>query len=197
MAKKISKHSRAARRGLIDTDTSNEAKSLESIPREKSDVKKSIIRTTIKNENLLNKKLELSKIKKSTTKKKTSALKHKLERSDKISGILATKIDQSIARAKYIQNARKSGWDKTNQSITLENHLAQELKSASGLGDEEEKKKELTQEELDKIEEDEYVKSIFAKKEEQKEEEEEEEEEETPNKSLANNRFALLDDIED
>ena len=57
--------------------------------------------------------------------------------------------------------------------------------------------KELTQEELDKIEEDEYVKSIFAKKEEQKEEEEEEEEEETPNKSLANNRFALLDDIED
>ena len=53
----------------------------------------------------------------------------------------------------------------------------------------------MTQEELDKIEEDEYVKSIFAKKEEQKEEEEEEEE--TPNKSLANNRFALLDDIED
>ena len=105
--------------------------------------------------------------KKSTTKKKTSALKHKLERSDKISGILATKIDQSIARAKYIQNARKSGWDKTNQSITLENHLAQELKSASGLGDEEEKK-ELTQEELDKIEEDEYVKSIFAKKEEKR-----------------------------
>ncbi|CAX42251.1 uncharacterized protein, putative [Candida dubliniensis CD36] len=187
MAKKISKHSRAARRGLIDTDTNNEAKSLESIPREKSDVKKSIIRTTIKNENLLNKKLELSKIKKSTNKKKTSALKHKLERSDKLSGVLATKIDQSIARAKYVQNARKSGWDKTNQNITLENHLAEELKSASGLG---EKKKELTQEELDKIEEDEYVKSIFAKKEEQQEKE-------TPNSSLGNNRFALLNDIED
>ena len=43
MAKKISKHSRAARRGLIDTDTSNEAKSLESIPREKSDVKNQLL----------------------------------------------------------------------------------------------------------------------------------------------------------
>ena len=48
MAKKISKHSRAARRGLIDAESSAEVKSLESLPRENSGVKKSIIRTTIK-----------------------------------------------------------------------------------------------------------------------------------------------------
>lgn len=118
MAKKISKHSRAARRGLIDAESSAEVKSLESLPRENSGVKKSIIRTTIKNENLLNKKLEKNRIKK-TNKKKTSALKHKLERSGRLSGVLETKIEKSIARAKYVQNARKSGWDKINQGITI------------------------------------------------------------------------------
>ena len=126
MAKKVSKHSRAARRGLIDTDSSGEAKSLESLPRENSGVKKSIIRTTIKNENLLNKKLEKSKIKK-INKKQTSALKHRVERSGKLSGVLETKIEKSIARAKYVQNARKSGWDKINQTIILDNTIAKKV----------------------------------------------------------------------
>ncbi|EMG48325.1 ECM1 Shuttling pre-60S factor ECM1 [Candida maltosa Xu316] len=185
MAKKVSKHSRAARRGLIDAEGSGEAKSLESLPRENSEVKKSIIRTTIKNENLLTKKMELSKVKKASSKKKTSALKHKLERSSKVSGILATKIDQSIQRAKYVQNARKSGWDKTNQSIKIENHLAEELRNAV-------KEKELTQEEIDKMEEDEYVKDFYAKDEPKEEQEQEEEK----TSSLGSNRFALLDDVE-
>ncbi|CAI5759537.1 unnamed protein product [Candida verbasci] len=180
MGKKTSKHSRAARRRDIDE---NEDKSnlISSIPNKNSDVKKSIIRTTIKNENLLNKKMELSKIRKSSdsNKKKSTSLKHKIERSTKISGILANKIDQSIQRAKYVQNARKSDWKKTNFDIEIKNHLANELKVD---------KVELTQEDLDKMVEDEYVKDFFEITKEDKPKEDK--------VNLATNKFSILDETE-
>lgn len=130
---------------------------------ENSDVKKSIIRTTIKNENLLAKKMELNRIKKKGNKKLNSALKHKSERTSKLQGVLSTKIQQSIERAKYVQNARKSGWDKINKSIEVSNALVER----AGVPSEQEQQQ---------AEEDEYVKQFFAdgpaeeKKEEKKEE---------------------------
>lgn len=84
---------------------------------EDDSVRKSIIRTAIKNENLLAKKMELLRVKKNTATRKTSSLKHKLQRSSKLDGVLGNKIEQSIARAKYVQSARKAGWDQINRSI--------------------------------------------------------------------------------
>lgn len=117
---------------------------------ENSDVKKSIIRTTIKNENLLARKMELDKVRKRGNKKKTSTLKHKNDRGVNVEGILATKIQQSIDRAKYVQSARKAGWDQINKSITI--------KSVGGESQEPTK----TQAQIDRDEEDEYVKQFYA-----------------------------------
>lgn len=154
-----------------------------SIPKvESNDVRKSIIRTTIHNENLLAKKMENPRIKKNT-KKKTSSLKHKVERSDKLSGVLSMKIEQSIARAKYVQNLRKAGWDQINKSITIKNDLMQELKA---------KDSTKSTEELEKEVEDEYVKKFF----EDGEKAEEKEEEESTKIGLSNNAFALLEETE-
>lgn len=114
MAKKVSKHSRAARRGY--EEESNEAKELGKLPKRDSyedDVKKSIIRSNIINENLLAKKMEKKKI----TKRKTNTIRQKSNRFNTTSGILNTKIDQSIARHNFIQQSRKSGWDKINEQI--------------------------------------------------------------------------------
>lgn len=170
----VSKRSRAARRGLIDEE--GEAKELKNVPKpEMDDVRKSIIRTTIKNENLLAKKMENLKIKK-TNKKKTNNLKSKLERSSKLDGVLSSKIEQSIARAKYIQALRKAGWDQINSNITITNnmvdtHVPQEKSDAQ----------------VEKEAEDEYVNQFFN----------EEPKEKTPTyvKSSAN-RFALLEEEE-
>lgn len=121
---KISKHSRAARRGLI-RDV-GEARDLELVPKvDGGEIKKTIIRNTISNENLLNRKMENSRIRKHN-KKKTSALVHKVERNQKLGGVLITKIEQSITRARYIQGLRKAGWDQINKSIVIKNHLKEE-----------------------------------------------------------------------
>lgn len=166
----------------MDNDE-GEASSLASIPKpENDDVKKSIIRTTIKNENLLAKKMENSKIRKSN-KKKTSALKHKVERSDKLTGVLATKIEQSIARAKYVQNARKSGWEQINKTITIKNDMAEEIKSASV-------EPEKTVEEIEKDAEDEYVRQFYGN------DATNEEKDDVSVRPTSNNRFALLDEAE-
>lgn len=168
----MSKHSRAARRGLIEDE--GEAKELASIPKaESSDVKKSIIRTTIKNENLLAKKMENSKIRKSkASTKKTNTLKKKIDRSDKLSGVLSTKIEQSIARAKYVQSARKANWSQIDKSA-LEGMSV----NISAL----EKPKPKTEAELEKEEEDAYVADFYN-----------DETTEQPALVTSNNRFAVL-----
>lgn len=141
----VSKHSRAARRGEIDEG--GEARLLEKLAKENDGVKKSIIRTSIKNENLLAKKMENLKIRKAN-RKKTSALKHRLERSGKVDGVLQSKIEQSIARAKYVQGARKSGWEQINNKIDI-------------LGASEEADKKKPAKEIEREEEDAYVDQFF------------------------------------
>ncbi|KAK6459385.1 Alb1-domain-containing protein [Scheffersomyces xylosifermentans] len=183
MAKKVSKRSRAARRGLIDDE--GEARDLSNLPKSESDdVKKSIIRTTIKNENLLQKKMENSKVKKTMNKKKTNSLKHKLERSDKLSGVLSTKIEQSIARAKYVQSSRKAGWDLINKTITIKNNMVEENNSTPTTT-------EKTEEEMEQDAEDEYVKNFF-----DGEKEESKDEEDKPVRPNSANAFALLEETE-
>ncbi|ODV65116.1 hypothetical protein HYPBUDRAFT_153996 [Hyphopichia burtonii NRRL Y-1933] len=180
MAKKVSKHSRAARRGLED-DVSHEAKELSSIPKEEnSDVKKSIIRTTIKNENLLNKKIENKRIKK-LNRKSTSSLKHKTERSSKIEGILNHKIQQSMERAKYVQNARKSGWERINKDIQIKNDVHDELNEQP----------KITQEQEDQMEEDAYVEDFY--KDGCEDHKDGSEDHELPSSA---NKFALLEETE-
>lgn len=195
MAKKISKRSRAARRGDI-TDEAPIISTSTKESHENDGVRKSIIRTQIKNETLLNKKIEASRIRKQQqqdSKKKSSSLKHKVDRSDKLQGILASKIDASIARAKYVQNARKSNWDKTNASIEIRNHMIEEGKL-----------KQLTQEEIDQMEEDEYVRKFYEDDDIEEKDggadaagaDEAKGDGEVEKKTLANNKFALLDEVE-
>ncbi|KAI5955408.1 ECM1 [Candida margitis] len=193
--RKLSKRSRAARRGEVTDDANAPIIATSTKESHENDgVRKSIIRTQIKNETLLNKKIEASRIRKqqqSDQKKKSSSLKHKVDRSDKLQGILASKIDASIARAKYVQNARKSNWDKTNSNIEIRNHMIE--KEASGEG------KELTQEEIDRMEEDEYVRNFYENDDDVKVDDKEkggDSDEGDEKKALANNKFALLDEIE-
>lgn len=128
---------------------SGEAASLQNVPKlENDDLKKSIIRTTIKNENLLAKKMEMSKIRKKGNKKLNRSLKHKTDRSSRVDGVLATKIQLAVERAKYVQNARKSGWDLINKSIAITNDLIEKTQPKS-------------EEELEREAEDEYVKQFF------------------------------------
>lgn len=136
-----------------------EAKTLASVPKLASnDVRDSIIRTTIKNENLLARKMENDAIRKKSNKKKTSALKHKLGRTEKLDGVLATKIQQSIERAKYVQTARKLGWDQINKSISI--------KPAEKTTEEKPK----LEEEIQMEEEDAYVEKFFERSKPEKEE---------------------------
>ncbi|KAI5965800.1 ECM1 [Candida pseudojiufengensis] len=189
MVKKVSKRSRAARRGEIPDDINNKSSTTtksESI-NNNDGLKKSIIRTQIKNENLLNKKIESSKIKKNN-KKKSSTIKTKLERNNKLAGILENKIDSSIARASYIQKARKSNWDKTNSNIEIKNHLSDDFKI-------EQPEKELTEEEILKLKEDELVRDFY-KDEEINDENEEKDENDDDKPDLSNNKFALLEEVE-
>lgn len=135
MAKKILKHSRAARRGLIDDGV---ALDLAKLPKaEPEAVRKSIIRTTITNENLLVKKMELSKIKKLQPKRHTRQVKRQAA-ADKL-GVLLAKIAQSVARARMVQAARKAGWDQINKaaraSVEPDQLLVAKLAVKLGSGD--------------------------------------------------------------
>ncbi|CAK7913158.1 shuttling pre-60S factor Ecm1p [[Candida] anglica] len=169
MAKKISKRSRAARRGEID-ETTGSAQELENIPKTSDGVKSSIIRTTIKNEELLAKKMEKKQTTGKVAKKKNNAIRSRLERSDKLAGVLGSKIEQSIARARYVQSSRKAGWDQINKNINIRPTA-----------------KEKTEEELKAEEEDEAVKEFFEGAEEQAE---------IQKKQKVINAFALLDEAE-
>lgn len=162
----------------------DEAKDLASLPKaESDDVKKSIIRTTIKNEGLLNKKMENQRIKK-MNRKKTNSLKHRLERSNKVDGVLSTKIEQSIARAKYVQNSRKSAWDQINKGISIANGLV-----------ENEEPSEKSEEQIEKEKEDAYVQQFF---EGDSNKQEQSTDDNTPSKpdNKNMNRFALLEESE-
>lgn len=86
---------------------------------ENNDVKNSIIRTTIKNENLLAQKMEKDKVRKNNSKKLNNSLRAKTDRSAKVEGVLATKIQQSIDRARFVQGMRKAGWDHINKTINV------------------------------------------------------------------------------
>lgn len=139
-------------------------------------MKKSIIRTSIKNENLLAKKMENLRVKKANQ-RKTSALKHRLDRSNKVDGVLQSKIEQSIARAKYVQGARKSGWEQINSSIDAASSGATEAKK--------------TAKQIDREEEDAYVDQFF------KDDAEETAEKEEPSVLFSSgNAFAALEETE-
>ncbi|KAK6199423.1 Alb1-domain-containing protein [Scheffersomyces amazonensis] len=196
MAKKISKHSRAARRGELNDD--GEGKDLSKVAKaENNDVKKSIIRTTIKNENLLMKKMENQKIKKTLNKKKSNAIRHRVERNDKLTGVLANKIEQSIARARYVQATRKAGWDKINKNLTLENNSVTIIDSDSVVhSNTPEITPEKTAEDIEKEEEDAYVREFYGQDAAPQDKVEESTDTATPTSSLANNRFALLEETE-
>ncbi|QLQ81750.1 hypothetical protein HG537_0F05120 [Torulaspora globosa] len=126
MAKKVSKHSRAARRGI---DEEPESKALAELPRaEKTDLTNILTRTAAKNEALLEAKLRnknKNKVSKKRLKEKldtsvVGADKERFERALNVANRLDGKIARSVSRAKYVQNARKAGWDSTNQQIRRE-----------------------------------------------------------------------------
>lgn len=130
--------------------------------------------------------MELDKIKKKGTKRKTSLLKHKAERNDRVEGVLATKIQQSIDRAKYVQDARKLDWDRINQNIRIQNEIRIR-----------ENKPELTEKEREQAEEDAYVKLFYMDMDKDTENTEEpEQKEEQQKKPNDGNRYALLDEAE-
>ncbi|KAL6939972.1 hypothetical protein ACO0QE_003850 [Hanseniaspora vineae] len=140
MAKKISKHSRAARKAEAEV---HEIKELADLPRaEKTDIAGSLIRTASKNEDLLNRKMERkqrgkNRIGKNSGKNELGLKdklknvdlgfleKEKLQKSLNFTNVLDGKISKSISRAKYVQGARKAGWDATNSRIRAELQLAQ------------------------------------------------------------------------
>lgn len=142
MAKKISKHSRAARRSEIELEP--EAKSLESLPRaEKTDLSNILIRTAAKNEALLDAKIQKKQDRKkmfkqqNTKKALESRLQNALNNSDKdrlehalnITNRLDGKISKSIARAKYVQNSRKANWDQINDLLKTNHNNIKDAKS--------------------------------------------------------------------
>lgn len=118
-------------------------------------------------------------------KKNNSAVKHKSDRGLKVEGILATKIQQSIDRARFVQNARKSGWEQINKSVNLV------------LKKEEVEDLAKSQAQIEKEEEDEYVKQFYmdAGKEDDVEKKEAKREEVKAG-AMKGNVFALLDEAE-
>ncbi|SMN18755.1 similar to Saccharomyces cerevisiae YAL059W ECM1 Pre-ribosomal factor involved in 60S ribosomal protein subunit export [Maudiozyma saulgeensis] len=156
MAKKISKHSRAARRSEFEIDSG--VKDLESLPRaEKTDLSNILIRTAAKNEALLDAKIQKKQdrkkffrekyTKKTLEKKLQEALnnddKERLEHALNITNRLDGKVSRSIARAKYVQSSRKANWDQTNEIIK------RKLNNASILDKAQTKKNNNEDEELD------------------------------------------------
>ncbi|SCU82314.1 LAFA_0C10462g1_1 [Lachancea sp. 'fantastica'] len=122
MGKKVSKNSRASRRyEALDT----EAQTLAQLPRAQNlDVTNKLIRTASKSERLLEAKM---KKKERTGKKvgkkdiKKGALENldsdRVARALNITNRLDGKVEKAKARAKYVQAARKAGWESTNESI--------------------------------------------------------------------------------
>lgn len=136
---KISKNSRAAKRAGVSTR--NELKELQNVGRaEKTDFSRVHIKQAIleKNSNLLQSKIEKkreSKIKNNINKRKekiiaqyklsqnsklenlkidNKALLTNIEKSLNINNQLHNKILKSKQRARYVQSARKAGWEQTN-----------------------------------------------------------------------------------
>ncbi|KAI0464659.1 hypothetical protein LJB42_002279 [Komagataella kurtzmanii] len=117
MARKVSKHSRAARRGELAMDA--EIKSLENIPTaQETDVANSIIRATAKNESLLSQKMNKKRGSKNKISKESLSKSSRSFRVDS-GGRLSTKIQHSIERFKNVQFLRKSSWD-TIDKVTKE-----------------------------------------------------------------------------
>lgn len=136
---KISKNSRAAKRAGVSTRL--ELKELQTVGRaEKTDFSRVLIKQAIldKNSDLLQKKIEKkkdSKLSNNINKKKekiiaqlklsqnsklenlkidNKALLTNIERSLNITNQLDNKIMKSKQKARYVQAARKAGWDQTN-----------------------------------------------------------------------------------
>ncbi|EGV64285.1 60S ribosomal protein subunit export [Yamadazyma tenuis] len=139
--KSISKHSRAARRGEAE---SHEAKELQKVAKQESEVKKSIIRNSILSENLLAKKLESKRNKKNKVAKNVAGSR---ARTSNMNGILSAKIQNSVARYNFIKTNRKSGWDKINDDIRRSSNVTENTSTSKSVNQQEE--------------EDEYVKQFF------------------------------------
>ncbi|GMG41216.1 unnamed protein product [Ambrosiozyma monospora] len=122
MAKKISKHSRAARRGEIDVSATNENRDLENIPRlHKTDTISPMIRASAeKNQQLLSQRLQKKKSKTGRVGKNEGLSKVRQKRGSILSDKLSSKIDASIARANMIKFTRKNSWEQTNKLTKLE-----------------------------------------------------------------------------
>lgn len=138
--KEASKHSRAARRGQVDTFDSSESKELASLPRlEKTDTVTPLIRASLsKNQQLLNDKLNRKNevklkpgdhvITANLNKKKqhmiSKTIRSKIHRFQNFDGRLGKKVENALKRKQKISNLRKTGWDKINeiakQSLTNE-----------------------------------------------------------------------------
>lgn len=84
----------------------------------------SLIRTANKNEQLLEAKLNKRKNKTGRVGKKQidsgSANKNKTIRAFNINSRLDGKIEKAVNRARYVQSARKAGWETTNSNIRKE-----------------------------------------------------------------------------
>ncbi|KAG7693416.1 hypothetical protein KL951_004437 [Ogataea haglerorum] len=171
MAKKISKHSRAARRGEI-SEITGEAKDLENVPRlEKTDTIGPMIRASAsKNEHLLRQKME-----RKTSKSKSAiskAIKTRRKKAVIIDGRLGSKIEASINRAKEIQSMRKANWD------TINKQLKEAVKGKPLYNDDKGK----TEGHKDATEDDSDWENM--------------DEEEESNDLVSTNRFALLEEVE-
>lgn len=127
--------------------------------------------------------MELDKIKKKAPKKLNQSLKHKAERSSKLEGVLASKVQQSIEKARFVQQARRLGWDQINRNISVSNDLVEKPQDV----------KPMTDAEIEQMEEDAYVKEFFKKGEAEEKEEEEEKESPAPGKG---NIFSVLEETE-
>lgn len=125
--------------------------------------------------------MENSRIRKGNI-KKTATIKRKLDRSDKLNGVLANKIEQSIARAKYVQSARKATWSKIDQEAVEGMALTTNIVKKDSI----DSNKEKTEAEIEKEEEDAYVKDFYADDDASKKEED-------IQPLLSKNRFALLE----
>ncbi|KAG7913484.1 hypothetical protein KL905_001153 [Ogataea polymorpha] len=175
MAKKISKHSRAARRGEI-SETTGEARDLERVPRlEKTDTIGPMIRASAsKNEDLLRQKMEKKASKSNKSRSGISkTIKTRREKAVIIDGKLGSKIEASINRAKEIQSMRKANWDTINKQAkeAVKSKLLYHDSSYQTEG-----RKEATEDDS--------------------EWENMDEEEESNDLVSSNNRFALLEEVE-
>lgn len=137
MAKKVSKHSRAARRGNEEVP---ESKQLAEAPRaQKTDLANILTRTTAKNEALLEARLHRKKkhrvgkkgLRSKLSETAVGSERERFQRALDVANRLDGKIARSISRAKYVQTARKAGWDSINEQIKKETGLASDEKDAT------------------------------------------------------------------